>query len=354
MLARNAFRRAYTPTSKSVLHSGAKLNCSSTAAAVMTSSVKLSIPSDARDQALGHGLGYYGNDMAENRNLALGLRSSRPPGSVSLGSTPKPDPKEDVELSDAEWEIRTGRALFVLQETLPEFFKVGLVTKVDKLTGAPVITKSSSVLPISLGPGANPMDVIHSNGHEGAGHPSESDVEPIYSPKVKLEYTPPTALPTPFPRTLHIEGLPLYLASASFMRHTMNALYTDLVVTMLKISLDTPPRAAPKKDESGGSGLREGPQKKRSLREKGLLMRFMVTGNSRVSGSAGEWEVESIYMFSPVSGLIHKQIINSIHPAPHQAVYDSLSKVFGFGWSSGGGDVGKGPAPGTMCNGHSK
>lgn len=281
----------------------------------------------------------------------------------------------------------------MLQETLPDFFKIGLVTKVDKSTGAPVIVKSSSVLPLSLGPSANPMDFLHSHSHEGDGQAGESDVEPIYSPRVKLEYTPPAALPAPFPRTLHIEGapllpdlssqfstliagLPLYLASASFMKHTMNALYSDLAVTLLKVSLNGPP-STPKKDDTSDSEPREGSEgkreKKRSLREKSLFVRFMVTGNARVSGSLGEWEVyvsssllspcvaltcagssESTYIFSPLSGLIHKQVINSIHPAPHQAVYDSLSKIFGFGRSPGQGEIGKGPAPGTMCNGHSR
>lgn len=90
-----------------------------------------------------------------------------------------------------------------------------------------------------------------------------------------------------------IVGLPLYLASASFMRHTMNALYSDLAVTLVKVSLDVPP-SSPKVGESSkgeqGEGLKK-LEKKRSSREKSLLVRFMVTGNARVSGSPGEWEV---------------------------------------------------------------
>ncbi|KXN85110.1 hypothetical protein AN958_11687 [Leucoagaricus sp. SymC.cos] len=291
------------------------------------------------------------------RDLALGLRSSRPPDSTSLGTsksakpekTRKKDPKEDAELSDAEWEIRTGRALFVLQETLPEFFKIGLVTNVDKSTGVPV--QSSSVLPLTLGPSVNPLDFLQQDS-DAQDEPTEAGVESIYSPKIKLEYTPPSALPTPFPRTLHIEGFPLFLASASFMRHTMNALYSDLAVTLLKVSFNKLP-SFPQKDLScaGGLGkeLQSRREKKRHSREKSLSVRFMVTGNARVSGGVSEWEVESTYIFSPLTGLIHKQVINSIHPAPHQAVYDSLSKLLGFSWSSGSGNVGKGPAPGTMC-----
>jgi hypothetical protein len=93
--------------------------------------------------------------------------------------------------------------LLVLQETLPEIFKVGLVTNVDKSTGAPI--RPSSVLPLSLGPSANPLDFLHQSS-QGDGD-ENGGIEPIYSPKVKLEYTPPVALPAPFPRTLHIEGV---------------------------------------------------------------------------------------------------------------------------------------------------
>jgi hypothetical protein len=57
------------------------------------------------------------------RDMALGLRSSRPPDSVGStpgkkekrldgkGKTPRRDQREeeeDVEISDAEWQIRTG------------------------------------------------------------------------------------------------------------------------------------------------------------------------------------------------------------------------------------------------------
>jgi hypothetical protein len=45
----------------------------------------------------------------------------------------------------------------------------------------------------------------------------------------------------------------------------------------------------------------------------------------------------STYTFSPLSGLILSHVINSIQPAPHQAVYDSLRSSLGkvFGWEGG-------------------
>ncbi|EKM77699.1 hypothetical protein AGABI1DRAFT_42719 [Agaricus bisporus var. burnettii JB137-S8] len=302
---------------------------------------------------LGHPAGT--NVLENNRTLSLGLRSLKPPDSVSPSNarsekSSKPEHERQDGLSDAEWEIRTGRILLVLQETLPEIFKMGLVTSVDKSTGAPI--KPSSVLPLTLGPSANPLDFLHLSSQ--GQHREGGGIEPIYSPKVTLEYTPPVALPAPFPRTLHIEGVPLYVASASFLRHTMNALYTDLVVTLVKVSLDVPP--SPKRKEAFSNGEEPAsnpPERKRFQREKSLHLRLITTGKARVSGSPTEWEVDCTYIFSPVSGLVHKHIINSIHPAPHQAVYDSFSKLVGFGWRSSE-EAEKGPAPGTMCKGHSK
>ena len=100
------------------------------------------------------------------------------------------------------------RALFVLQETLPEFFQIGLVTNVDKFTGAPIRT---SILPLSLVPGPNQKFPSHEE-------PTNAGVESVYSPQVKLEYTP-SALPTPFPRVLHVEGTYWTLNTAVTLNH---------------------------------------------------------------------------------------------------------------------------------------
>jgi len=46
----------------------------------------------------------------------------------------------------------------------------------------------------------------------------------------------------------------------------------------------------------------------------------------------------STYTFSPVTGLIHRHVVNSILPAPHLAVYDSLRLTLGklLGWEPQG------------------
>ncbi|KAF8329644.1 hypothetical protein F5887DRAFT_114497 [Amanita rubescens] len=80
-----------------------------------------------------------------------------------------------------------------------------------------------------------------------------------------------------------------------------------------------------------------GERKRRISREKSVLISLKVVGTARVSVQANRWDVSSTYTFSPLSGLILMHVINSIHPAPHQAVYDSLRTNLGkvFGWEDG-------------------
>ncbi|RXW20578.1 hypothetical protein EST38_g5272 [Candolleomyces aberdarensis] len=369
--------------------------------------------------------------------LSLGLRTSKPPDTFPAPADPynldftekDPEPrkngdKECEEVSDQEWELHTGRAIYVLQETLPTFFQSGLITCIDATTGAPKAPNStsshhSSSFHIPIIDSAASLDFLSSsasadgatsNGkgktkqhmHDNENPNSVEDEEaPIYSPNVRLQYEPPMVLPAPFPTAFKLEGLQMYLASSSLLRHTMNTLYSDLEVTVTKISVynkpppdnnippsegglgggtaattssasvfaaasSSPSSPSPLSSSSDGSdsdsalglgrfeaassdkatNLKRNPlssskdtgkakEKKRLNREKYLLVRQLVTGVNRVSGKPGEWEVESLYTFSPLSGLILKHTINSIRPAPHIAVYDSLKmslgKMFGFG-----------------------
>ncbi|KAF8443683.1 hypothetical protein L210DRAFT_3089659 [Boletus edulis BED1] len=216
--------------------------------------------------------------------------SSGPPLSRFTPNHDEPSPPEQI--PDLEWEIRTGRAIYILERTLPDFFQVGLVSHIDP-------TRPDIV------------DVAVSD-------------ESIYSPVIRLTYTPPVALPPPFPRTLSLEGLALYMASSVFIRHTMKTLYSDLRVEMRKLAVHTPSITAPPTDVT--------PSRRR---EKSLFVGLTVHGTTRVSGGTGEWQIDSTYGFSPASGLINLHTIDSIQPAPHQAAYDalkaSLSQVFGIG-----------------------
>ncbi|KAF8996004.1 hypothetical protein BDQ17DRAFT_1429976 [Cyathus striatus] len=198
----------------------------------------------------------------------LGTRKTNPPDSLP-DPTPEPDGTEEVD--DIEWQIRSGRAIYVLQETLPSFFTTGLITSIDKDSGAPR-PEIPLTMPFPL-TSLPPFKDYH------------SDVESIYSPNVRLSYTPPAALPPPLPKTLHIEG-------------------------------------------SDGT-------KKKLNRDKSIKINLNVTGVGRVSGASAEWDVSSTYTISPLTGLILTHTVNSIHPSPHVAVYENLRKSFGTVWSDG-------------------
>lgn len=120
----------------------------------------------------------------QSTGAALGLRAHRPPDAV-------PDPKTPLEpprISDEEWELRTGRAIYVLQQTLPEFFSVGLVTSIDSVTGS-MRPLNTTYIPLPSATQTGPA-------------PPPEDVDSIYSPNIRLSYTPPAALPPPLPKTL--------------------------------------------------------------------------------------------------------------------------------------------------------
>lgn len=137
-------------------------------------------------------------------------------------------------ISDAEWEARTGkscsqlhrissegsyphripltgRAITVLTETLPHFFSTGLVISIDK-SKLPDIADASRHGALN---GTGVRNVVEGVGNlvtgmsraEPSGDSSadelemHGDIDPIYSPKIQLVYTPKG-----FERSLHIQG----------------------------------------------------------------------------------------------------------------------------------------------------
>jgi len=235
----------------------------------------------------------------------------------------------------------TGRAIYILQQTLPDFFSLGLVSNsADSGNG-----KRKAV---SQYPPPSEDAIPAAARAKGADQDAElPEPESVYSPKIRLAYTPPVKLPSPFPTTFHVEGLPLYMASSVFIRHTLKTLYSDLHVELRKVFVQTPKSGSGSGASSisnDGGHREEGGEEEElkktssSRREKSLFVGFVVRGTARVSGAIGEWEVNSTYTFSPTTGLIHNHTINSIHPAPHQAAYvalrSSLERVLGL---AGGG-----------------
>ncbi|KZT00337.1 uncharacterized protein LAESUDRAFT_709012 [Laetiporus sulphureus 93-53] len=224
--------------------------------------------------------------------------------SSAPSSTPEPPPGEDTHLPDQEWEIRTGRAIYVLQQTLPDFFERGLVSSLE-------------------------IPIVGHDAGGGQGKAKEGKEDPdvvcIYSPKVRLAYRPPVALPPPLPRVLHVEGLQLYLASSALVRHMLKTLYTDLHVELRQVRVQGPKNGSPNASAPVPPGTAPSEtEKPRSLREKSLFVGLAVSGVARVSGARGGWTVNSTYHFSPTTGLINLHTIDSIEPAPHVSVVDAF------------------------------
>ncbi|KAF8320277.1 hypothetical protein DL93DRAFT_2073781 [Clavulina sp. PMI_390] len=182
---------------------------------------------------------------------------------VFRGSEERRTP-ESQSVPDDEWEMRVGRGIYVLTSTLPNFFDSGLVVN--------------------------------------ASHDSDSleDI-PIYSKMVELSYTPPAALPSPLPQTLRINGLTMYQGSASMLKSTFTALYSDCSVTLERMSVIP-----------GG------------FRERKVKIDLGLQGTARLTNTKAEWNVLSTYSFSPTSGLISRHEIERIYPEPHSALIDSV------------------------------
>ncbi|GJE92326.1 hypothetical protein PsYK624_084800 [Phanerochaete sordida] len=208
----------------------------------------------------------------------------------------------------------------------------------DPPPSVPAPKRRSWILPGAAWLGLRPKPVAHVNlVSKEKSKGSDAEGESIYSPRVKLTYTPPTPLPAPFPKTLAIEGLHLYIASSIFVRHTLNALYTDLAVTLQRVRVhgsqesgSLPPGAPP-----ATRPKREG----RRARDKRVSIGLTVNGIGRVSGAPTEWQVGCTYTFSPLTGLIVHHSVDTIEPAPHHALFEALGK-FGLLSGQNGGKTG--------------
>lgn len=157
----------------------------------------------------------------------------------------------------------------------------------------------------------------------------------------------------------------MYLASSSVVRRTMMTLYSNLEVTLTKMSVFTEPPPGSKPPSEGGGGYnvsasasttnastggghdlarsgegagleRTGPKpdmpppgmglekgRKRVIgRQKYLVVRQLVTGLNRVSGKVGEWEV---YVQSSSTSQSNSRVTNQFVVAFDVAICDSES-----------------------------
>ncbi|KIJ56345.1 hypothetical protein M422DRAFT_150950 [Sphaerobolus stellatus SS14] len=149
------------------------------------------------------------------------------------------------------------------------------------------------------------------DGEVPGGHGEGSGGLGIYAPNIRLVYRPPASalglLATTLPETFQVEGLPMYHASAAFVRHTLSALNTKLRVVLCKLRL----------------------RGERRTRKMEIEIRTIVTGETRLSGTQVEWDVVSTYSVNSATGLIDVHTVESIQPAPHISIFDGLRASLG-------------------------
>ncbi|KAJ1305098.1 hypothetical protein OPQ81_000138 [Rhizoctonia solani] len=133
-----------------------------------------------------------------------------------------------------------SRAISILTSTLPDFFKIGLVTRFDASTSS------------------SPFAFVE------AVHPSP---DLIYARNIRFRYAPPGDQGV-IPRVLQIEGLPLYFASAAVVRTSLNVLYNDMHVALNSVEVTT-----------------------HGAREREIKIGFIVAGSSRVGSGKAEWDM---------------------------------------------------------------
>ncbi|KAF8686326.1 FR47-like protein [Rhizoctonia solani] len=133
-----------------------------------------------------------------------------------------------------------GRAISILTSTLPDFFKLGLVTRFDA---------SVSSSPFAFVEAVQPSPDL------------------IYARHIRFRYAPPGNEGV-MPKVLQIEGLPLYFASAAIVRTSLNALYSDMHVALSSVEVST-----------------------LGVREREIKIGLIVSGSSRVGGGNAEWDI---------------------------------------------------------------
>ena len=81
------------------------------------------------------------------------------------------------------------------------------------------------------------------------------------------------------------------MASSVFVRHTLNALYSNLHVELRKVSVNTPSSAKAPQTSGNAELSSQTTQGAPSRREKSVYIGLRVRGTARVSGGLGQWDV---------------------------------------------------------------
>ncbi|GMK56300.1 hypothetical protein CspeluHIS016_0301400 [Cutaneotrichosporon spelunceum] len=182
--------------------------------------------------------------------------------------------RPDAPVSDAEWEIRVGRGMLHLRETLPLLFD-------PKLGGDDLF-------------------------------PPE-----VFSPDVVLK------LPAPFP--IRIPGLKAYRMTFATGRSGLQALHTDLGTTLQRMTF-----SLPHVPESVSEEFKDIP----TSRHRQIRVMLSLHGIARLPPHPhAEWTTSNLYTFNPYSGLIATHEVEAIRPLPGESVAGwVMHRLLGWTW----------------------
>ncbi|ORY27450.1 hypothetical protein BCR39DRAFT_538069 [Naematelia encephala] len=206
------------------------------------------------------------------------VESSRSANDKGKGKEPAPRRSNEGEVDDREWELRVGRAMMHLRDTLPVFF-------------GPEYNSSSMFPP------------------------------DIFSHNVVLK------LPQPLP--IKISSLTAYSMAFSIARNGMLALHSDMRNSLDRMTLSpTPPAATPL---IPGKALTLS-RKSIASRQKQIRIQISVHGTPRLPPhKESTWQTSSLYTLSPYSGLIMTHEVESIRPLPGEGVAEWMrSRLLGW------------------------
>jgi hypothetical protein len=103
--------------------------------------------------------------------------------------------------------VHKGRAIYILQQTLPDFFSLGLVSSsIDNGNDSGHSKRKAPATSVSSTTTSSSSQDPDPTAKRAAYAEERVEPESIYSSKIRLAYTPPARLPSPFPATLHVEG----------------------------------------------------------------------------------------------------------------------------------------------------
>ncbi|PWN89496.1 hypothetical protein FA10DRAFT_287361 [Acaromyces ingoldii] len=274
---------------------------------------------------------------------------------------PSFDPQRRV--SDREYMLRVGRAYDLLRGTMPEFMRTGLVDYDSASTSS---SHGMSLLEAFTFRRLLSNDRSNEERHSKEKLGEEEDLgldrfNRAYHPAIHFRFcahvpsshsssTMSSSSPSLSPSnggaqgdedaSLSFSGRSLYFASASVLRHTLNALFSEARVDVERIRLE----------RRDGSLCSQGGGTMTGARNHVLHLRATFTGKLRMTRAPHRYTLVFKYDFDDDTGLICRHTVMRIEPEIGKKLWAGLSTV----WQRLAGLAPQEPHPQTAhahCNG---